>query len=160
MARRSINEAAKVFLAAFALGPPIGGIVVMGLLQVLPWIATDFVVPLPEFGADLTMSLLLAVPLSYFAGGASALLAGLALAAWVAWGHRLTLLACLAASLVYPTVLTLNGLWETRASPETVPPVMLHASMIAVASLSSALICYLLLRNSALVRRLNAPGQA
>ncbi len=160
LARRSINEAAKVFLAAFVLGPPIGGIVFMALLQLLPWIATNFVVPLPEFSAGLFTSLLLAVPLSYFAGGFSAALAGLALAAYVAWGNRLTLLACLAAALIYPLVLTLTGLWETRGSPETVPPVMLHAAMIAIASLSSALICYLLLRNSALVRRLNAPGQA
>ncbi len=156
MARRSINEAAKVFLAAFVLGPPIGGIVVMTLLQVLPWIVTDFTDPIPHFGANLMASLLLAVPLSYFAGGTSALIAGLALAAYVAWGYRLTLWACLVAALIYPAVLVVSGFIATRGSPPTLEPVMLHAAMIAIASVSAALIGYLVLRNTALVRRLNA----
>jgi hypothetical protein len=156
VARRSINEAAKVFLAAFVLGPPIGGIVVMTLLQVLPWIVTDFADPMPHFGANLMASLLLAVPLSYFTGGTSALIAGLALAAYVAWGYRLTLWACLVAALIYPAVLAVNGFIATYGSP-TLPPVMLHAAMIAIASASAALISYLVLRNTALVRRLNAP---
>lgn len=160
MARRSINEAAKVFLAAFVLGPPIGGIVVMTLLQVLPWVVTDFSDPIPHFGANLMASLLLAVPLSYFAGGAAALIAGLALAAYVAWGYRLTLWACLVAALIYPAVLAVSGLVATRGSPSTVEPVLLHAALIAIASASAALIGYLLLRNTALVRRLNAPAGA
>ena len=53
VARRSINDAAKVFLAAFVLGPPIGGIVFMALLQVVPWFAAGFAAPAPEVGANL-----------------------------------------------------------------------------------------------------------
>jgi hypothetical protein len=160
MARRSINEASKVFIAAFVLGPPIGGLIVMTLLQALPWIATGFTDPLPQVSENIAKSLLLAIPLSYFAGGASALLAGLALAAYVAWGARLTWWACLAASLVYPALLVVSGLIATSGSPDTLPPVLLHAAMITVASAASALVCYALLRNTALVRRLNAPAQA
>ena len=160
MARRSINEASKVFIAAFVLGPPIGGIIIMAMFQALPWIATGVSDPLPQAGKNIAKSLLLAIPLSYFAGGAAALLAGLALAAYVAWGGRLTCWACLAASLVYPALLVVNGLIATSASPDTLPPVLLHAAMITVASAASALICYGLLRNTALVRRLNAPAQA
>lgn len=51
MARRSINNAAKVFLAAFVLGPPIGGVAFMALLQVVPWFATGFTAPAPEVGS-------------------------------------------------------------------------------------------------------------
>ncbi len=149
-----------MFIAAFVLGPPIGGLIVMTLLQALPWIATGFTDPLPQVSENIAKSLLLAIPLSYFAGGASALLAGLALAAYVAWGARLTWWACLAASLVYPALLVVSGLIATSGSPDTLPPVLLHAAMITVASAASALVCYALLRNTALVRRLNAPAQA
>jgi hypothetical protein len=152
VARRSINEAAKVFLAAFVLGPPIGGIVIMALLQVVPWLATGLADPVPQFGANLFKSLLLAVPLSYLVGGPAAMLAGLALAAYFAWGHRLTLWACLIASLIYPAILTVSGLIETSGSPQTVTPVLLHAAMMTVASLSAALVCYFLLRNTKLVQ--------
>jgi len=152
VARRSINDAAKVFLAAFVLGPPIGGIIVMTLLQVVPWLGAGFAGPLPQFGANLLTSVLMAVPLSYFVGGLSAGLAGLALAAYFSWGHRLTLWACLAASLIYPAILVVFGLVETHGSPATLPPVMLHAAMLAIASVSSALVCYFLLRNTKLVR--------
>ena len=86
VARRSINEAAKVFLAAFVLGPPIGGVIIMALLQVLPWLSGGLADPAPQFGANLIKSLLLAVPLSYLVGGLSAMLAALALAADFAWG--------------------------------------------------------------------------
>jgi hypothetical protein len=151
--RRSINEAAKVFLAAFVLGPPVGGLVVMALLQVVPWIATSFADPLPEFGANLLTSLALAVPLSYFVGGFSAALAGLALAAWVAWGGRLTLWPCLAAALIYPAILLGSGLIAAGGSPDTTHPMLLHAAMITIASVCAALICYALLRRTALVQR-------
>ena len=155
MARRSINEAAKVFLAAFVLGPPIGGVIIMTLLQVVPWLGTDFGAPLPQFGANLLTAVLMAVPLSYFVGGFSAALAGLALAAYVAWGHRLTLWACLAASLFYPAILFVSGVIAVSGSPETRPAILLHAATIAVASVSSALVCYFLLRKTALVQRLS-----
>jgi hypothetical protein len=152
VARRSINEAAKVLLAAVALGPPIGGITIMALLQIVPWLATGLADPAPQFGANLVMSVLLAVPLSYVVGGIPAVLAGLALAAYFAWGGRITVWACLVAALVYPAVLAVSGLIATRGSPETLPPVMLHAAMIAIASLSAALVTFLLLRNTRLVQ--------
>lgn len=152
MARRSINDAAKVLLAAVALGPPIGGITIMALLQIVPWLATGLADPAPQFGANLVMSVLLAVPLSYVVGGIPAVLAGLALAAYFAWGGRITVWACLVAALVYPAVLAVSGLIATRGSPETLPPVMLHATMIAIASLSAALVTFLLLRNTRLVQ--------
>ena len=151
VARRSINDAVKVFAAALVLGPPIGGIVVMALLQLLPWIATGFADPVPKVGANLLSALLMMVPLSYFVGGMAAGLAGLALAAYFAWGGRITVWACLVASLIYPTLLAFNGFVSTRGSPETLAPVMLNAAMIAIASVSAALICFLLLRNSKLV---------
>ena len=109
VARRSINDAAKVVLAAFVLGPPIGGITVMALLQVVPWFATGFADPAPQFGANLVKSVLLAVPLSYLVGGIPAVLAGLALAAYFAWGGRITVWACLVAALIYPAVLVVSG---------------------------------------------------
>lgn len=152
MARRSINDAAKVLLAAVALGPPIGGITIMALLQIVPWLATGLADPAPQFGANLVMSVLLAVPLSYVVGGIPAVLAGLALAAYFAWGGRITVWACLVAALVYPAVLAVSGLIATRGSPETLPPVMLHAAMIAIVSLSAALVTFLLLRNTRLVQ--------
>jgi len=159
MARRSINEAAMVVIAALVLGPPLGGIAIMALMQIVPWAATGFGVPLPEFGANLLSTILLAIPLAYFIGAYSAILAGLALAAYVAWGGRLTWWACVGASLVYPAVLAASGWLATRGSPETYPPVMINAAMIAVASVSGALLTYLLLRRTALVRRLNTPEE-
>ena len=69
-----------MFLAAFVLGPPIGGVIIMALLQVVPWLATGLADPVPQFGANLVRSLLLYVPLSYLVCGPSAALAGLALA--------------------------------------------------------------------------------
>ena len=160
MARRSIDEAAKVFLAAFVLGPPIGGVIIMALLQVVPWLATGLADPVPQFGANLVRSLLLAVPLSYLVGGPSAVLAGLALAAYFAWGGRITWWACLAASLIYPAVLAANAMLQALSHSEpvtrAVPTYVLF--MIAIPSVCSALVCYLLLRNTALVRRLNAPS--
>ena len=152
VARRSINEAAKVFLAAFVLGPPIGGIITMALLQGVPWLARGLADPVPQFGANLIKSLLLAVPLSYLVGGMSAMLAGLALAAYFTWGYRLTVWACVAASLIYPAVLVVSGLLQTAGSPETRQPVLLHAAMISIASVCAAIVCYLLLRNTKLVQ--------
>lgn len=160
MARRSIGEVSKVVIAAVGLGPPLGGVAVMALLQLAPWIATDFAVPFPEFGKNLLSALLMAIPLSYAVGAYSAILAGLALAAYVAWGGRLTWWSCLAASLVYPALLAANGWYMTRNSPETAPSVMINAAIIAIASASGALLTYLVLRRTALVRRLNAPGGA
>ncbi|MEO8420067.1 MAG: hypothetical protein ABI457_02630 [Hyphomicrobium sp.] len=151
MARRSINDAAKVFLAAFVLGPPIGGVAFMALLQVVPWFATGFTAPAPQVGA-LFKSLLLMVPLSYFVGGMAAGLAGLALAAYFAWGGRITVWACLAAALIYPALLAVTGAIAVRDSPQSMPPVLLNAAMIAIASVSAALVCYLLLRNTRLVQ--------
>lgn len=160
MARRSINEAAKVVIAALVLGPPLGGMVVIGLLQFVPWVSTDFAVPLPEFGKNLFSALVLAVPLSYVVGVYAAILGGLALAAWVAWGGRLTWWAAVAASLIYPAGLALNGWITTMGSPETLPPVMINAAVMAAASASGALLTYLILRRTSLVRRLNAPPEA
>ena len=117
VARRSINDAAKVVLAAIVLGPPIGGIVVMALLQVVPWLATGLADPAPQFGANLVKSVLLAVPLSYLVGGIPAVLAGLAVAAYFAWGGRITVWVCLVAALIYPALLVLSGLIATRTSP-------------------------------------------
>ena len=151
MARRSINDAAKVFLAAFVLGPPIGGVVFMALLQVVPWFAAGFSAPAPEVG-NLLKSLPLLVPLSYFIGGMAAGLAGLALAAYFAWGGRITVWACLVAALIYPALLAVSGVLAARGSPQTIPPVLLNAAMIAIASVSAALVCYVLLRNTKLVR--------
>ncbi|MFA5898480.1 MAG: hypothetical protein WC829_05145 [Hyphomicrobium sp.] len=160
MARRSIGEAAKVVIAALLLGPPLGGIVVMALMQFLPWMAADFGTPLPEFSSNFLSAVALAIPLSYLVGAHAAILAGLALAAYVAWGGRLTLGAVLVASLVYPAVLAIGGWLATRGSPETLPSVMIHAGIMAVGSVSGALLTYLLLRNTALVRNLNAHGEA
>ena len=151
MARRSINDAAKVFLAAFVLGPPIGGVAFMALLQVVPWFATGFSAPAPEV-AGLLKSLPLLVPLSYLVGGMAAGLAGLALAAYFAWGGRITVWACLVAALIYPALLAVSGVLAARGSPQTIPPVLLNAAMIAIASVSAALVCYVLLRNTKLVR--------
>ena len=160
MARRPIGEAAKVVIAAVLLGPPLGGIVVLGLMQIVPWVATDFVVPPLEFGASLMSTLLLAIPLAYAVGAYASILAGLALAAYVAWGGRLTWWACVGASLVYPAVLAASGWLATRGSPETLPPVMIHAAILAVASVSGALLTYLLLSRTGFVQRLNASGEA
>ena len=158
MARRSINDAAKVVLAALVLGPPIGGITVMALLQVVPWLATGLADPAPQFGANLVKSVLLAVPLSYLVGGIPAVLAGLALAAYFAWGGRITVSACLVAALIYPALLVVSGLIATGGSPETLAPAMLHAAMISVASLSAALVCFLLMRNTKLVQGSGVEG--
>ncbi len=160
MARRSINEAAKVVIAALVLGPPLGGIVVIGLLQFVPWVSTDFAVPLPEFGNNLFSALVLAVPLSYLVGAYSAILGGLALAAYVAWGGRLTWWACVLASLVYPAGIAISGWIATLDSPETLPPVLINAAVMAAASASGALLTYLVLRRTTLVRKLNAPPEA
>jgi hypothetical protein len=151
VARRSINDSAKVFLAAFVLGPPIGGVVFMALLQGVPWFAAGFAAPAPEVG-NLLKSLPLLVPLSYFIGGMAAGLAGLALAAYFAWGGRITVWACLVAALIYPALLAVSGVLAARGSPQTIPPVLLNAAMIAIASVSAALVCYVLLRNTKLVR--------
>ena len=159
VARRSINEAAKVFLAAFVLGPPIGGVIIMALLQVVPWLAKGLADPVPQFGANLVRSLLLSVPLSYLVGGPSAALAGLALAAYFAWGGRITWWACLAASLIYPAVLTANAMVQALSHSEPVTrAVPTYVLFIAIPSVCSALVCYLLLRNTALVQRANAPS--
>jgi len=151
VARRSINDAAKVFLAAFVLGPPIGGVAFMALLQVVPWFATGFSAPAPEVG-NLLKSLPFLVPLSYLVGGMAAGLAGLALAAYFAWGGRLTVWACLVAALIYPALLTVSGVLAAWGSPQTIRPVLLNAAMIAIASVSAALVCYFLLRNTKVVR--------
>ena len=158
MARRSIGDAAKVVIAAVIMGPPLGGVVVMGLLQVVPWMATGMPVDLPAFGENLLSALALSVPLSYMVGAHAAVLAGVALAAFVAWGGRLTWWSCLAAALIYPAILAANGWFATRGAPEALPPILINAAMMAVASASGGLLTYLLLRNTALVRKLNAPG--
>lgn len=159
LARRSIIDAAKVVAVTVVLGPPLGGIVTMGLLQIVPWMATGFETPLPEFGMSLLGVVLVTIPFSYFVGAHAAILGGLALAAYIAWGGRLTWWACLAASSVYPAALAVGGWFATRQSPETYAPVLPHAGMMAIASASAALLIYLLLRRTALVRRLNAPAE-
>jgi hypothetical protein len=156
--RRPISEAAKVVIAAVALGPPLGGIVVMALLQLVPAMEGNLGVSLPEFGKNALSAIALAIPFSYFVGAASAILGGLALAAYIAWGGRLTWWACVVASLVYPVLLGLNGWISASGAPGAPPQVLLHAALIAVGSVSGALLTYLLLRKTAFVRRLNAPA--
>ena len=142
-----------MFLAAFVLGPPIGGVIIMALLQVVPWLATGLADPVPQFGANLVKSLLLALPLSYLVGGPSAMLVGLALAAYYAWGHRLTLWECLAASLIYPAVLAANSMVQAISHSESVTrAVPTYVLFIAIPSVCSALVCYFLLRNTKLVQ--------
>ncbi|MEI9900082.1 MAG: hypothetical protein WDN31_08055 [Hyphomicrobium sp.] len=160
MARRSIGEASKVVIAALLLGPPLGGIVVMGLLQIVPWVAADFPTPLPEFSKNFANALMLSIPLSYVLGVYSAIVGGLALAAFVSWGGRLTWWSSVAASLIYPAVLAIGSWIMTHDSPQTLPPVMMNAALIAVASASGALLTYLLLSRTAFVRRLNGSSQA
>jgi hypothetical protein len=158
VARRPISEAAKVVIAAVVLGPPLGGIVVMALLQLVPAMEGNFDGSLPEFGKNALSAIALAIPLSYFVGGTSAILGGLALAAYVAWGGRLTWWSCVVASLIYPALLALNAWFSASGPPGTLPPALIHAAMIAVGSVSAALLTYLLLRKIAFVRRLNAPA--
>ena len=158
MARRPISEAAKVVIAAVALGPPLGGIVVMALLQLLPAMDGNYGAALPEFGKNALTAIALAIPFSYFVGGTSAILGGLALAAYVAWGGRLTWWSCVVASLIYPALLALNGWISASGAPGTLPPALIHAAMIAVGSVSAALLTYLVLQKTAFVRRLNAPA--
>jgi hypothetical protein len=122
-------------------------------------VAADFSTPLPEFSKNFARALLLAIPLSYMLGVYSAIIGGLALAAFVSWGGRLTWWSCLAASLIHPALLAIGGWFTTRGSPETLPAVMENAGMMALASASGALLTYLLLRRTAFVRRLNA-GEA
>jgi hypothetical protein len=157
VARRPISEAAKVVIAAVALGPPLGGIVIMALLHLLPALEGNLGPSLPEFGKNLLSALALAVPLSYVFGGTGAILGGLALAAYVAWGGRLTWWACVLASLVYPALLVLNG-WISASGPGALSEVLVHAAMISAGSVSGALLTYLLLRKTAFVRQLNAPA--
>ncbi|CAN1724248.1 conserved membrane protein of unknown function [Hyphomicrobium sp. 1Nfss2.1] len=156
MARRSIGEAAKVVIAAVVLGPPLGGAALIALMQIVPWIATDFPVSVPEFSQNLFRSISIAVPLAYVVGLYSAILAGLALAAYVSWGGRLTWWSCLAASLIYPAVLAISGWFSLQGSPETLPPVMINAAIMAIASACGAVLTYLLLHRTGFVRRLNA----
>lgn len=92
----------------------------MALLQVVPWLATGLADPVPQFGANLFKSLLLALPLSYLVGGPAAAIAGLALAAYFAWGGRITWWACLAASLIYPAVLAANSMVQAISHSESV----------------------------------------
>ena len=54
------------------------------------------------FGNSVLMAVLVAIPVSYFAGGLEALIAGLALGLYVYWGGRLTLWSCIGAALIYP----------------------------------------------------------
>jgi hypothetical protein len=45
-----------------------------------------------------------------------------------------------------------TGVLTARDSPQSIPLVLLNAAMIAVASVSAALVCYFLLRNTKLVQ--------
>lgn len=156
MARRSIGDAVKVFLAVFALGPPIGGIsVIVGLLA-YQWYATVPREPVLHALAGLGRMLVVTVPVSYYVGAMAAGIAGLALAAYVAWGYRFTFRACLLAAWIYPLGFAIRGL--LTAGPETLPAALTYSAVIAAASTVAASICYLLLRNTAFVRGLNAPG--
>ena len=130
----------------------------MALLQLVPAMEGNVGGSLPEFGKNLLSSIALAIPLSYFVGATSAILGGLALAAYIAWGGRLTWWSCAGASLIYPALLALNGWISASGSPGTVPQALIHAAMIAVGSVSAALLTYLLLRKTAFARRLNAPA--
>ena len=80
------------------------------------------------------------------------MLAGLGARRLFRLGGRLTVWACVAASLIYPAVLLVSGLLQTVGSPETWQPVLLHAAMIAIASVCAAVVCYFLLRNTKLVQ--------
>jgi len=156
MARRSIGEAAKVVIAAVVLGPPLGGAALIVLTQIVPWIGAHFPVSVPAFSENLFKSMTIALRLSYGVGLYSAILAGLALAAYVSWGGRLTWWSCLAAALIYPAVLAISGWFSLEGSPETLPLVMINAAIMAIASASAALLIYLLLHRMGFVRRLNA----
>lgn len=158
MARRSINDAAKVFIAVFVLGPPIGGSLVLIGLQVSQWITSAPTEPLLQRLAGLGQLLLVTVPLSYYVGGMAAGIAGLALAAYIAWGYRFTLWACVAAALIYPAGFAVQAL--IVASKDSLTAALIYAAVMAAGAVASAVICYFLLRRTSLVRRLNAPPQA
>ena len=157
MARRSINDAAKVFIAVFVLGPPIGGSLVLIGLQVSQWIASAPAEPLLQRLAGLGQLLLVTVPLSYYVGGMAAGIAGLALAANIAWGYRLTLWACIVSALIYPAAFAAHAL--IVASQDSLTAALIYAGVMAAGAVGSAVICYFLLRRTSLVRRLNAPAQ-
>lgn len=152
MARQPISVAAKVFAVVCGLGPPIGGLVGMALLESFRW-ATGFY----DGSRTLTGVMNTAygwLQLSYFVGAVPAALCGLALAAWVAWGRPITVFICLAASLIYPAVLALTALFAADADGRNVA--LLHAGVVGGFSLVASLGCYLLLRAFGLVRITNA----
>ena len=109
----------RCFSAAFVLGPPIGGIIIMALLQVLPWLADGLADPAPQFGANLIKSLLLPVPLSYFVGGYRRCSPRLGAGRLFRLGRPHHGVGVLAASLIYPAVLSRVGPAANVGSPET-----------------------------------------
>lgn len=154
MARQPIGVAAKVFAVVCGLGPPIGGMVGMALLESFRW-STDFYDGSRTI-TDVLNTALGWLQLSYFVGAIPAALCGLALAAWVSWGRPITVLTCFAASLVYPAVLAITALFAP--DPHGMNVAMLHAAVVGGFSLVAGLGCYLLLRVFGLVRIANAAG--
>jgi len=157
MARQPISVAAKVFAAVALLGPPIGGLAFMSLLELFRWSSGFDTGSPPRSILEVGKAMLGWVQISYVAGGQAAFLAGLALAAWVAWGGRFNLWACLAAAEVYSVLLVVMAL--VNPDPEGRTVVLLQAGLTAVFSAVAGLGCYLLLRKTALVRGINAPGE-
>jgi len=157
VARQPISVAAKVFAAVALLGPPIGGLAFMSLVELFRW-SSDFGAGSPPRSIlDVGKAMLGWLQISYVAGGQAALLAGAALAAWVAWGGRFTLWACLAAAEVYALMLAVMAL--VAPNPHGRSVVLLQAGLTAVFSAVAGLGCYLLLRKTALARGINAPAK-
>lgn len=155
MARQPISVAAKVFAAVALIGPPIGGLAFITLVELYRWWSGLGAGSLPRPIPDVGKGVLVLIQASYMIGGPAALLAGLALGAWVAWGGRLTVWSCLAAAEVYALMLAVVGLLDGY------PPaaVLVQVGMIAILSAIAALGGYLLLHKTALARGINAPAR-
>ncbi|HWK33947.1 MAG TPA: hypothetical protein VNR51_09745 [Hyphomicrobium sp.] len=156
MARKPISVAAKIFAAVALLGPPIGGFAFMALVELFRWSSDLGAGSPPRSILDVGKAMLGWIQISYVAGGQAALLAGAGLAAWVAWGGRFTLWACLAAAEIYALMLVAMALIEPDPHGRSV--VLLQAALTGVFSAIAGLGCYLLLRKTALVRGINTPA--
>jgi small-conductance mechanosensitive channel len=150
-----------VLIGVAMLGPPIGGILMVFLTQFLPALTAGQPQPLAELIPALGLMLLSVVPLSYVVGGQTAVLAGLALAAFVAWGGRLTVWACLAAALIHPALIAIVAAFDSRGTePETLRSVLTYTAILGIISAISAAICYFVLRNTWFMRDATKPPAA
>jgi len=161
MARRPIKVAMKVLIGVVLLGPPIGAILLMLLMQFVPWVANGFPEPVSTFIPGFFAALIAALPLSYVFGGHTAVLAGLALAAYVAWGGRLNLWVCLLAALIYPVLVGAVTLLDARGAENEGLSVLLgYAGVLAGTALAAAAVCYLVLRNTWFMKDATKPPVA